>query len=1012
MPSIRKQVLQELRKGTLQKPAISTHLNTSQVIPTSSHVPKEAHNQPMSTYHHIANSKQVTNESSTSQESDSNKSWYEASETVSVKEQPFNQSGNSPSHSGRDVIPPSTSILVPNVKSWESLNPDLQAVFPPDEKFSYIVEKYESKPCETFPGAPPFAFECQVRINVGNEEEATEWLAQMEQHSSVTYRVTRTTKLQYQRVAYKTERHCQHFRKQLTTKQVMTASQARSKKASKPLVGKQRDKKTHCSSHLVLTVQIPTKKQQRQAESKPFVLTHTGVLRLTYTHNHPITSAHALSFRDIGVETKEAFYNLFEMGHSASSARHAHQQALYIQADSEAEAQRKLADRAQNPLIQDICRLFTKWREANYGTDDGKDLFEKLQEKVDHFNATENVAGGKAILQWYEAPEKEDMDDLETQPPPTKKQKKREKGGKPLILAICTPLMARAHSQVRQAGEILFCDSTSSMDRFNTSLFMLSTTHACSGIPLAVVMVSDESEPTIIQAIEMVKKVLPSDAFYGNGASTGPQVIMIDDSTVEQAALSKCWPCAKILLCTFHFLQRRWTWLLEGRNKIHKEDRISLMQSLRSLVYSNTEEELNERYTSLLSSDTAKKYPHFTKHVSVLWEKKRLWAHCFRKLLLIRGNHTNNYAEAGIKILKELIFGRVKAYNLVQMFYFVVETLELYYKRKLVNIANNRLESYIAARFQGLNAKKISKDNIIKVDQPGWYKVKSLTEEGQYHDVNTHIGVCTCPKGQQGSPCSHQAAIVINYGEESCNYIATISASARMNIARLAIGDGAIHDVPFYSSLHQKELDEQYGSHPKSELTKEESQQLPYHEPSFSTTGWDALQSGTMESDSDHSEHRTEEAEHIELHNKINSMAEVLKDMLKSHNPQLISGVSTFLTKFNKLSAARSQSKLVSALHQFGWEMAATTVLKAGQLRHGKRIAVQATAAGRRRKGRSKGKGKEIAGRPPKSSALILGSSISTTSRYCMPVRNEPKGRRLHSLLQNINSGQQNAGKW
>ena len=148
------------------------------------------------------------------------------------------------------------------------------------------------------------------------------------------------------------------------------------------------------------------------------------MLRLTYTHNHPITSAHALSFRDVAEETKQAFYNLFEIGHSASSARHAHQQALYIQADTEADAQKKLADHAQNPLIQDICRLFTKWREANYGKDDGKDLFEKLQEKVDHFNATESAAGGKAFLQWYEAPEKEDIDDPETQPPPAKKHKK------------------------------------------------------------------------------------------------------------------------------------------------------------------------------------------------------------------------------------------------------------------------------------------------------------------------------------------------------------------------------------------------------------------------------------------------------------------------------------------------------------------------------------------------------------------------------------------------------------
>ena len=38
-------------------------------------------------------------------------------------------------------------------------------------------------------------------------------------------------------------------------------------------------------------MRLPTKRQQCLAESKPFVLTHTGVLWLAYTHNHPITSA-------------------------------------------------------------------------------------------------------------------------------------------------------------------------------------------------------------------------------------------------------------------------------------------------------------------------------------------------------------------------------------------------------------------------------------------------------------------------------------------------------------------------------------------------------------------------------------------------------------------------------------------------------------------------------------------------------------------------------------------------
>ena len=101
--------------------------------------------------------------------------------------------------------------------------------------------------------------------------------------------------------------------------------------------------------------------------------------------------------------------------------------------------------------------------------------------------------------------------------------------------------------------------------------FILSTTHVCSGVPLAA-LVSDESEQTVTKAMEMVKQVLPADAFYGNGPSVGPSAFMIDDSTVERIALSVTWPYALILLCTFHFVQRRWTWLYEG-NKLHTKRR-------------------------------------------------------------------------------------------------------------------------------------------------------------------------------------------------------------------------------------------------------------------------------------------------------------------------------------------------------------------------------------------------------------------------------------------------------
>ena len=399
----------------------------------------------------------------------------------------------------------------------------------------------------------------------------------MQQHSQVTYRVTRTYKPGLKCVLCKFECHCQHFRKTLTEKQVAKGAVANAKKARKPLTRMVRNKKTQCSSNLTLTVQVPTKKQIQAAEVKPYLLTHTGILNINFMHNHPLTSAHALSFRDILEETKHTFYSYFEMGHSASSARHAHEQAVYMEANSEADAQTQMGDRAKNPLLQDICRLFRNWRENVYGEDDGKELFVKLQGKVDEYNRKNKAHGGKAFLQWYEAPLSEMDNENEEKEPPTKR-KKREPSENPLVLAICTPLMARTHRNVIQAGEIVFCDSSSSMDRFKTSVFILSTTTAYSGLPLAVVMTSDETEVTVSWAMQKVKEVIPSDAFYGNGPVLGPAVFMIDDSLVEKSALSKSWPMAKIFLCTFHFLQRRWTWLHDGKKKILKEDHIAIIQ--------------------------------------------------------------------------------------------------------------------------------------------------------------------------------------------------------------------------------------------------------------------------------------------------------------------------------------------------------------------------------------------------------------------------------------------------
>ena len=141
-----------------------------------------------------------------------------------------------------------------------------------------------------------------------------------------------------------------------------------------------------------------------------------------------------------------------------------------------------------------------------------------------------------------------------------------------------------------------------------------------------------------------------------------------------------------------------------------------------------------------------------------------------------------------MKILKEIVFSRVKAYNCVQLFHFLAETLESYYCRKLLNVSNNTLDTYVTLRFQGLNANKVPKESIEEVDKGKCYHVKSTSERGVAYVVDMLVGVCTCPQGLDGSPCKHQAAIAIHYGTPSINCIPALAPRFAAYMPKLPLG--------------------------------------------------------------------------------------------------------------------------------------------------------------------------------------------------------------------------------
>ena len=54
----------------------------------------------------------------------------------------------------------------------------------------------------------------------------------------------------------------------------------------------------------------------------------------------------------------------------------------------------------------------------------------------------------------------------------------------------------------------------------------------------------------------------------------------------------------------------------------------------------------------------------------------------------------------------------------------------MYYQKKLVSIANNRIETYTAIRFQGINAQKVKKEDI-EVAHNARYQIKARQKLAQ-----------------------------------------------------------------------------------------------------------------------------------------------------------------------------------------------------------------------------------------------------------------------------------------
>ncbi|CAG8828774.1 27977_t:CDS:2, partial [Gigaspora margarita] len=186
--------------------------------------------------------------------------------------------------------------------------------------------------------------------------------------------------------------------------------------------------------------------------------------------------------------------------------------------------------------------------------------------------------------------------------------------GQLFVLAIVTNLIKCCHA-LQQASKLVYMDTTAGLDILNTTMTILSTSTSIGGLPFAIMLTSDKTSNTFTKALDMLKCVMSISAFNEYGPKIGPKVFMTNNSA--------------------------WKWLWDSKYGINKDDYVALIEYLKKIIFARTKTRLEEG-------------------------RHKKWAIAYRQHLTIQDNHTNNFSEAGIWVIKDAIFAI--AYNKLDNF--------------------------------------------------------------------------------------------------------------------------------------------------------------------------------------------------------------------------------------------------------------------------------------------------------------------------------------------------------
>ncbi|GFR33336.1 SWIM-type domain-containing protein [Trichonephila clavata] len=432
-----------------------------------------------------------------------------------------------------------------------------------------------------------------------------------------------------------------------------------------------------------------------------------GEVKISLLHTHNTTSAETLRMLRVNDEVRQQFYQYFSDGMSPIEAIRFHENKFLLEDNFMG-----LANASLNPTHNQIYYLHECWRDTNLGS--SINPFDKLKEKVPFYESIGTTVKFHDDHLW--------------------------------AVLLVTPLMKRNHP-LSSSKEIIFIDSTASCETSSSTITIMLSATKVGALPLAVMIHASQCMQNYINAFELLKMNFPQ-CF---GGQDHPDIFMSDDSSAEKGALAAVWPEAKQLLCHFHVAQAEWRWLFS--HKMMEQEEKSTFMKLFQVMYADSEENLLDAEKNLLLK--CKNYPDYVKRFRNFLARKKEWILLFRKDLITRNNNTNNFSEASIRILKDVILSRTRAFNVIALCEFFLGVWEDYYTKKLFEFATSRRSSVFYDKIRK-NSSNFT-ENDLKDLSNNLFKINS----GEHsYIIKTDVGVCSCPSGLTGAFCKHQCALM------------------------------------------------------------------------------------------------------------------------------------------------------------------------------------------------------------------------------------------------------------